>query len=152
MPSLNAANSQTRRKAAMTGQPRGRSRRGATIVEFALCWMLFVLLTMVGVMDLGRGLWAYNVLAHSARAGARYAMVRGSKSPSAATAADVETYVRGQALMLDQSNLTVTTTWTPDQDPGSTVLVQLDYHFLPLFGAFLPTVDVGSRSSKVITY
>ena len=136
----------------MTGQPRGRSRRGATIVEFALSATLFLLLTMVAVMDLGRALWAYNLLAHSARAGARYAMVRGSKSPSAATAADVETYVRGQAFMLDQSNLSVTTTWTPDQDPGSTVLVQLDYDFFPMFGAFLPAVDVGSRSSKVITY
>ena len=153
MSSSNIANAQLIGKDSTKGRRRSRSRRGATIVEFALSWTLFLMLTMVGVMDLGRGLWAYNLLGHTARAGTRYAMVRGGKSPSPATAEQIETYVRGQAFMLDQSKLTVATTWTPDQDPGGTVRIQLGYNFVPIFGVFLGgATDIGSSSSKVITY
>ena len=43
-----------------------RGRRGATLVEFALSWTIFFFITVVGIMDLGRGIWAYNALAHMA--------------------------------------------------------------------------------------
>ena len=50
MSSSNIANAQLIGKDSTKGRRRSRSRRGATIVEFALSWTLFLMLTMVGVM------------------------------------------------------------------------------------------------------
>ena len=55
--------------------------------------------------------------------------------------------------MLDPSKLSVTTTWIPDNSPGSTVEIQITYDFVPLIGIFQPdAITVSSRAQKVITY
>lgn len=48
--------------------------RGQALVEFALILPLFVLL-LVGILDLGRAVYAYNTLNNAARQGARLAVV-----------------------------------------------------------------------------
>ncbi len=130
------------------------SRRGAAMVEFALSWTLFFTMTIVGVMDFGRFIWAYNLVAHAARVGTRYAMVRGSKHPPPATATDVENRVKQDLLILDDSRVTIATTWDPENDnsPGSVVQVRVSYQFVPVLGVFQPaSVNVASTSRKVIT-
>jgi Flp pilus assembly protein TadG len=58
-----------------TGGIRWRARRrGQSLVEFALVTPIVILL-LVGLLDLGRGVFAYNSLANAARAGARIATV-----------------------------------------------------------------------------
>ena len=135
--------------------PPGRlsSRRGAVMVEFSLTWVLFFLITVVAVMDFGRAIWSYNIVAHGARHGARFAMVGGANSNTPATAAAVEAVVRKQSFILDQTKLTVNTTWVDaGKSRGSEVDVQVLYDFVPALGIFQPgTVKVGSRSRKVIT-
>ena len=149
--SLNGLTSQRLPEAAV--QCRRSRERGAVLIEFALSFMLFFIIAVVGVMDFGRAIWAYNLTAHLSRDGARYAMVRGSKSPATATTESVEARVRSQALMLDPSKLSVTTTWIPDNVPGSTVEVQISYDFVPLIGIFQPAaITVSSRAQKVITF
>ena len=49
---------------------------GQTLVEFSICLVLFLLLVF-GVFDLGRGVFAYNTIAHGAGVGVRYAVVLG---------------------------------------------------------------------------
>ena len=132
-----------------------RCQKGATLVEFALSWTIFFIITIVGVMDFGRSIWAYNLVSHAARAGVRYAMVHGSQSANPATAADIEAIARKQAFFLEQSNLTVTTTWedAASKDAGTDVEVRVLYTFTPLLGVFQAgTFDLGSKSKKVITY
>ena len=53
---------------------RFRDHRGQSIVEFALILPVFVLV-LVGVFDLGRGIYAYNTISQAAREGARLAIV-----------------------------------------------------------------------------
>jgi hypothetical protein len=53
--------------------PRDRSR-GQALVEFALA-IPIVLLLMLGILDLGRAVFAYNSVANAARTGARVAIV-----------------------------------------------------------------------------
>ena len=131
---------------------RAGSRRGAAMVEFALASTLFFVMTIVGVMDFGRFVWAYNLTSHAARAGTRYAMVRGSKHPTPATALDVENRVKQDTFILDDSMLTIATTWDPGNSPGSVVKVRVSYQFVPVLGVFQPAaVNVGSTSRKVIT-
>ncbi len=128
------------------------SRRGAAMVEFALSWTLFFVMTIVGVMDFGRFIWAYNLVAHAARVGTRYAMVRGSKHPTPATAPTVESRVQKDMLILDDSRVIIATTWEPDNSPGSVVQVRVSYQFVPVLGVFQPaSVNVASTSRKVIT-
>ena len=95
----------------------GRDERGAELIEFGLV-SIFVLILMFGIMEFGRGIWIYGSVAHLAREGARWSIVRGSESPRTTTPTEVETYVNSVAAGM--TGLTVTTTWDdPLKDPGN---------------------------------
>src|SRR5579863_2461249 len=107
------------------------SHRGQTMVEFAM--IILIALTLIfGIIQASLALYAYSFVSYGARCGARYAMVHGSRSTTPATGSSVQTYVQGLAFPLDTSSMTVTTTWNPDNSPGSTVTVGVSYVFKPL--------------------
>lgn len=54
--------------------PGGRGSRGQTLVEFAITLPIIVLIVL-GLVDLGRGVFTYNTLAQSARQATRLAIV-----------------------------------------------------------------------------
>ncbi len=132
------------------GHPR-RKERGSVLVEFVLSFLLFFLVTIVGTMDLGQGIWANNALAHAAHEGVRYAIVRGADSLSPATESDIRDYVRSKAPFLGSSNVNVSVTWTPDTSPGSTVEVTASYTFQPLISVYLSDVTLSSTAQLVMT-
>jgi len=108
-----------------------RQRRALAMVEFAM--ILLVTLTLIfGIIQASLALYAYSFVSYAARSGARYAMVRGSHSSTPATNSSVQTYVAGLAVALNTSSLTVTTSWNPNNNPGSTVTVSVSYVFAPL--------------------
>ena len=84
---------------------RGDARKGATMIEFSLSFLLFVII-MVGTVEASRLIWAYTTLAHAARRGARYVMVHNGRNP--ATNAQVETVVKAYTVGLEDANVTVT--------------------------------------------
>jgi TadE-like protein len=60
--------------------PRRRARgAGQSLVEFALVLPLFLAI-LIGMVDIGRAIWANNVIANAAREAARYAIVHGGTS------------------------------------------------------------------------
>ena len=128
-----------------------RGERGAELVEFALISVLFFMLVF-GIMEFGRGIWMYGTVAHVAKEGAHFAIVRGSESGRTATTTDVETYVN--VVAAGMTGLTVTTTWDDaSKDPGTVVQVQVDRDFEPA----LPFVSLGpvtlsSTSRMVIAF
>ncbi len=88
------------------------------MVEFAI--VATVTLTLIfGIIQAALALYAYSFVSYAARAGVRYAMVRGTKSGSPATNSSVQTYVQGLAVALNTSSLTVATTWTPNEIRGA---------------------------------
>lgn len=94
------------------------SARGASMVEMALV-ATATLLIVFGIMDFGRFVYTDHAVANLARAGSRWAMVRGSTSTSPASSANVTTYVQGIVTpLLAPSSITVTTTW-PGASPGT---------------------------------
>jgi len=121
------------------------------MVEFAM--VLTVMLTLIfGIIQASLALYAYSFVSYGARCGARYAMVRGSKSSSPATNASVQTYVQGLAYPLNTSSLTVTTTWNPNNNPGSTVTVQVTYVFSPLAPLVWSTnITMSSKAQTLIS-
>jgi Flp pilus assembly protein TadG len=112
---------------------------------------------MYGAMDMGRALYTYTEVSEAARQGTRYAIVRGSSCTSwanacPASASDIQTYLQNVPQGLNANNMTVTTTWTPNNNPGSTVQVKVQYSFQFIL-PFLPsgTINMTSTSQMVIS-
>ena len=104
---------------------------GSTLVEFALVVILF-LTVFFGIIDFARALYAYHFVAHAAREGTRYAIVRGADcDPSLADCpgtdspiGNIATHVAGTAagIGLDPNSLIVNATFSPaNYDTGSQV-------------------------------
>ncbi len=105
---------------------RGDGRRGAQMVEFALTFMIFLMLVL-GVFEGARLVWTYTTLSHAARQGSLLAIVHGERNPlsddSAITAA-----VRAQAIGLPANDVTVNTVWADaNKGGGSIVTVTASY-------------------------
>jgi Flp pilus assembly protein TadG len=116
---------------------RSTSRRGSTLVESALAMVVFAVL-VAGIMEIALALFISNSIAFAAQRAARFASVRGSGSGHPASVADIQANARSYASPLATGDLAVTVTWTPDNTPGSTVLVKVSYNINSLM---LPTTD-----------
>ena len=119
-------------------------------MESSLIVMLFFFL-LIGIMECGRVLNSYHFLSNASREAVRYAMVRGADSGRAVDANAVTYYVKSIAPGMDPSAFTVTTTWTPDNEPGSAVKVNIEYDFQSIV-PFIPAVTMSSASQITIQY
>ncbi len=95
--------------------------RGQSLPEFAASLYLVVLILMV-ILDLGRGIYAYNTIAAAAQAGARYGLVHPDDT------AGIQTAVTGYLKGLDPSRIT---TSISEPDSG-TIIVTVTYDFSPI--------------------
>lgn len=138
---------------------------GDAMMEFALSATV-LLMTIFGIMDFCRAIYAYHFVSYSAQQGTRYAMVRGAHWGAAscgstttqacnATSANVQSYIQGLAPYgITASSVSVTTTWPGTKLSGSTtgcstvnspnclVKVQVNYSFSFLL-PFLPKSSLG---------
>lgn len=124
-------------------------QRGATVVEFGLAFLIFFGL-MYGILEFGRIVASYNILAGATREAARYATVHGSSSGSPASSDDIQTKVRNWAVGLDTSAVSVKTTWSPGNAPGSTVKVTASYTAEPFTGLIMHNGITLSSSSQMV--
>ena len=129
-----------------------RSMRGQTGVEFALTAGITVTLLFL-IMNCCLALYAYSFVSYAAREGSRYAAVHGASNPSPAQVSDVTNIVAREAYGLNLDNLSVNTTWSPDNQPGSVVSVRVRYVFsfmVPF--VHLSSVNLSSSSQMMISY
>ena len=125
-------------------------RRGSTMLEPALVTSLFLTLLM-GIADFGRMGFACNSIAFAAHRAARWASTRGSASGHAATVAAVQADALANVTALDNAQLTVGVTWSPNNNPGSTVQVQLTYNFQTLLIPISSkTLTLKSTSAQIV--
>ncbi len=146
-----------------------RNQRGQSAVEFALALPVF-LLTLIGIMDFGLGIYYYNTVSQLAREGARAAVVLQSSSDwstpgnapgvytSIGTYAGTNTIVgriAAQAGALDPNSTTVTIS-APDGTSlnlNLPVSVEVDYPFSPVLAHWLgiaSTIDLSSQATMRI--
>lgn len=134
--------------------------RGNALVEFAIVSTASLTL-MLGIVDFGRALYTYHLVANAARSGTRYAMVRGSTctvSGCPATGDAIQTYVRGLAPGIDPNLLQVSTTWSSgngcsdpaNQGPGCVVAVKVSYDFRFVMIPLVPDVTLTMASTSQI--
>ena len=136
-----------------------RGERGQALVEFALV-ALFLMLLIVGFLEIVLMVHTYNVLADSAKEGVRYAIVHGSYNtngcgPATCTAITgapgtgvVKTYA--QYSLHDTTNMNVTVDYNPGGNNGANacntapclVRVTVSYPYQPFFNLGWPTITV----------
>jgi Flp pilus assembly protein TadG len=132
--------------------PKRNSERGIAVVELALLLPIFLLLVM-GSVDFGRAFWTKNTLANVAREATRYASVRSLRSQDPATLAKIKGVIIGQAGPLDPSKLTVTAVWSPTNNPGAVVRVDVTYPFEPVLPLlFIESIGMASSSQMIVSY
>jgi len=106
---------------------------------------------MAGIADAGYMLYTDVWVSTLAREATRYAIVRGSASGRAITATQLSTYVSQNAASLNTAWLTTTTTWSPNNAPGSTVNVKVQYSFHSIVPfVHINTFTLQSTSQMVI--
>lgn len=146
------------------GGARRRRRSGQSLVEFSLT-ALMTSLVMLFVLEIGRMLLVYAVIADAAREGVRYAIVHGSSRATGSAQNDasgpssnptqVVTVVDNFAGTgpLTTSRLIVSVTYPGSSNaPGQTVNVSVIYPYDPFVTYFPSTLRLGSVSQGVILY
>ena len=129
-----------------------RAHRGQAMAEFALvltpCLALFF-----GIINFALALYCYDFVCYSAQQAVRYATVHGSTATTIATSSSMTTYVEGLVVgVLSTNAMTVTTTWSPNNKPGSVVTVQVSYNFPPLTSLVSSvTIPLTRTAAMVIT-
>ena len=128
--------------------PRGRTENGQSLVEFALVLPLLLIL-LLGILDFGRAVAAYNAVSNGARSGARVAIV--DQNPDA-----IRMAVESEAIGLE--SVTVSFNGTYDPDPacpriGCLIEVTVSTQYLPatpLIGNIVGSFTVQSTSRMPI--
>jgi len=145
------------------GRTKWRERSGQGLVEFSLTAFMTAI-TMLFVVEVGRMLLVYAVIADAAREGVRYAIVHGSSRSTGsaqtdasgpAATAQVVTVVDNFAGTgpLTLSRLIISVTYPGSSNaPGQTVNVSVVYPYDPLVTYFPATLRLGSASQGVILY
>lgn len=120
------------------------STSGQALVEFAMVLTALVLLLM-GMFDLGRGVYAYNVVSSAAREAARYAITRPTD------VSGMRTRVLSGTTALVSSDITVSNPVCVPSDcsSGSALTVSVTYVFRP-YTAFFATMNLVGRSTMTV--
>jgi len=154
----------------MARNRRQNGARGNALVDFAVSTVV-ILTALFGIIDVGRALYAYDWVAHAARQGARFMIVRGTfcannpvQLPGGcpATGKDCVNYItnaNGNGLDttgIDTSQVTVTTGCLtgavfapPPCAPSYPVQVKVQYNF-KFLSPFVPLSWSMQSTSKVI--
>jgi Flp pilus assembly protein TadG len=102
-----------------------RDERGVSLVEFALVATIFFTLVF-GILDLGRAAYQYNIVANSAREGARLAIIQSN------TNAQVQSRViASSANFITAGDITITRS-TCTSIPCGTTTVSVRHVFTPI--------------------
>ena len=117
------------------------ARPAQALTEFALV-ITILMMVVLGTVDLGRGVYSYNVLASAAREGARYGITHGGTADTAGIKNQVQTTA---VLNIDPTKITVTCPGKCTRGDPLTVKVQYVFQpATPLFSTLTMTGQVGS--------
>jgi Flp pilus assembly protein TadG len=152
-----------------------KHQRGQAMVEFMLS-IVFLVLLIVGMIEMAFFVYTYSVLADSAKEGVRYAIVHGASgtnstgptagsawstpwstctSSKASTATPVVNVVKQYAIGSFHGTGTMNiNVCYPDgtNAAGNAVIVTVNYMYQPFFGLGWPVIQVNASSTGRIVY
>ena len=128
-----------------------KNESGAALIEFSILASIFITLSFA-VIDFGRMMWLNNTVEHVATEGARYAAVRGSNKSSPVDEDQVTSYVQDRATGVPASDMNISVTWSPNNNPGGSVTVVVTYNYEYIIGGMLgfDPVDLQGRSTMIV--
>jgi hypothetical protein len=98
------------------------------LVEVAFVLPIAVMFTL-GILQFCLYLCAYIGGTYASRMAVRYAVVHGATSLAPCTAVTLDSQIQPYLFALPQDDVTITTTWSPDTNPGSIITVKLTYSY-----------------------
>jgi Flp pilus assembly protein TadG len=129
---------------------RRANQSGAAMIEMALVLPIYFLL-VYGVIQICFVLFGFCNATYACRVAARYAAVNGTGNTYQCTATDVKNVATPYLWGAPKTGTTITTTWSPDNNPGSkvTVTIVLVYPTAIPFSK-MNTISVGASSQAII--
>ena len=132
-----------------------KDRRGQTLVEFALILPIFVLL-LLGIVDLGRAVYANNTIQNAAREAVRVAIVDQN-----VTVIEAEAIQQAVALGIDAGDVDVNfldsdyTTGVCTTTPEVACIVEVEVRYAytaatPVLGNLVGTINMAGSSRQPI--
>jgi Flp pilus assembly protein TadG len=118
-------------------QKRPRRQKGIAMVEYALVFPIFFMLVF-GFVQFSLMLFTFNNATYASRVAVRYAVVHGSTADYSCTSTDISNIVSPLLWGAPSGGTTITTTWSPNNTPGSTVSISVAVQYKPLL-PFFPT-------------
>jgi Flp pilus assembly protein TadG len=132
-----------------------RAATGQGLVEFALIFPVLVLLIM-GIVDFGRAIYAFNSVSNAAREGARVGIVNQGTGAGGAYLAAIEAASQATALGLSATDANEVLVTFPNPSgncstisAGCPISVRVQYEFspiTPIIGRILGPLIVGSTT------
>jgi hypothetical protein len=123
---------------------------GGTLVEIAFVLPIALLFTF-GAILLCVFMYGYNSATYGGRAAIRYAEFHGAASITPCTAANLSTIVSGYLTGIPASAVTVTSTWSPNHSPGSSITIKVALAYVtgvPIAG--LSTLSVSTTATGTV--
>jgi Flp pilus assembly protein TadG len=127
-------------------------RRGGITLEFGLV-AIFYMSVALGIVEIGRYVAMQQALLEAVYAGGRYAVVHGSQSASPATPGVIQTTIQSNCGILTAGLISSSVTFTPDNEPGSTISIAASYPWTPLVPLLkLPATTITAKSITTILH
>ncbi len=124
--------------------------RAAAAVEFALISICYIVM-LLGLMEIGLYVADQQDLMSAVHSTGRYAIVHGSSSSSPASATSLEQMVGNKLVLVNSSAVTATASFSPNNNPGSTVTITASYTWKPIVPLLhLPNATISATSAATI--
>ena len=105
-----------------------RGQEGGALVEMAFVLPIAIMFTF-GILQFCLYVCCYISGTYAGRMAVRYAIVHGATSTIPCTAAALSSQIEPYLFALPQNSVTITPTWSPDNNPGSTITVTLSFSY-----------------------
>jgi Flp pilus assembly protein TadG len=116
-------------------QRRRQRQKGSAMIEYALVLSLYFLI-FYAFVQFCLILFGFNNATYASRIAVRYAVVHGSTATYTCTAADISNIVTPLLWGAPSGGATITTTWSPNNTPGSTVSIKVAIQYSPAIPFF----------------
>jgi Flp pilus assembly protein TadG len=149
----------------LADRARGRATRGQALVEFAIV-MPIIVVVVLGLLDLGRAVYAYNTLAQSARQAARTAIVNqvtadvkaqavASGATLGLTSSDVDVCFKTAASTQGDCGSSTNDCPQSDRAIGCLAIVRAHISYAPMtpvVALLMSTINLSSTSIEAVEY
>jgi Flp pilus assembly protein TadG len=123
-------------------QRRIEKQKGSAMIEYALVLSIYFML-VYGFVQFCLILFGFNNATYASRIAVRYAVVHGSTATYTCTSTDISNIIAPLLWGAPSGGATITTTWAPNNTPGSIVSIKVAIQYtpkLPFFPSKLFTV------------